>query len=259
MRLSCRIKLRRGVEIPKWFRQGLLYLIKESLIKSGEDGELFYRRWYSFNRSKPFTFSAFFPLRKEGNKNVLDGDYFRFLFSTNDEEFLIRVYSGLNALSSTGFKCFGYNAKIESFNLIPERKFTSNRAKFKTLSPFILRNPKNGDYYLYPVSELSKSKVSPNKFKYWIGVDEDEFNQRLRENLVRITGREAWLLSIKLIDIVPVLCGSKNTSHKFIATYPGIKAYLELQARPEVLKILYDVGIGARRSEGFGMLEVVEG
>ncbi|MCX8164044.1 MAG: hypothetical protein N3D14_01455 [Aquificaceae bacterium] len=44
MRLSCKIRLERGVEIPNWFRQGLLYLIKEALIKSGEDGELFCRR-----------------------------------------------------------------------------------------------------------------------------------------------------------------------------------------------------------------------
>lgn len=259
MRLSCKIKLQKGAEIPKWFRQGLLYMIKEALKKSGEDGELFYKRWYSFNRSKPFTFFAFFPLKREGDKNVLDGDYFKFLFSTNNEEFLMRIYSGLNAISSTGFKCFGYDAEIVSYNLMPEKKFTSNKAKFKTLSPFLLRNSENGDYYLCPMNDLFTRKVNPGKFKYWVGVDENEFKQRLRENLVRITGREVSLLSIQLIDIVPVICGSKNTSHKFIATYPGIKAHLELQARPEVLKIIYDIGIGARRSEGFGMLEVIEG
>ncbi|MCS6998943.1 MAG: hypothetical protein NZL86_06090, partial [Aquificaceae bacterium] len=99
MRLSCKMGLERGVEIPKNFRQELLYCIKEAFIKSGEDGELFYKRWYSFNRSKPFTFSVYFPLKLEGGKKVLDGEYFKLLFSTNSEEFLIRVYNGLKALS----------------------------------------------------------------------------------------------------------------------------------------------------------------
>jgi len=33
---------------------------------------------------------------------------------------------------------------------------------------------------------------------------------------------------------------------------------ITIQTSPEVLKLIYDIGIGARRSEGFGMLEVVE-
>ena len=259
MRLSCKIRLKRGVEIPNWFRQGLLYLIKEAFIKSGEDGELFYKRWYSFNRSKPFTFSVYFPLRSEGDRKVLEGEYFKLLFSTNSEEFLIRVYNGLKELSQEDFRLFGSTAKIEGFNLLPERKFVSEKVKFKTLSPFLIRDWKNGDYYIYPIDGPFIGKERPDRFKYWVGVDLSEFKQRLRENMVRITGKEVKLLDLQVVGVVPVVCGSNNASHRFVATYPGIKAHLELQASHEALKIMYDIGIGARRSEGFGMLEIVEG
>ncbi|RME09956.1 MAG: hypothetical protein D6804_05155 [Aquificota bacterium] len=78
MRLSCDIELKRGVEVPHNFRQGLLSLVKESIKRSSEDGELFYRVWYSYNRQKPFTFSAFFPLKRVKGKSILDGDFFSF-------------------------------------------------------------------------------------------------------------------------------------------------------------------------------------
>ncbi|MCX7989286.1 MAG: CRISPR-associated endoribonuclease Cas6, partial [Aquificaceae bacterium] len=241
MRLSCKMGLERGVEIPKNFRQELLYCIKEAFIKSGEDGELFYKRWYSFNRSKPFTFSVYFPLKLEGGKKVLDGEYFKLLFSTNSEEFLIRVYNGLKALSQEDFKLFGSAVKVESLNLLPERKFASERAKFKTLSPFLIRDRSNGDYYIYPIDGPFLGKERPEKFKYWVGVDQSEFRQRVKESIVGITGKEVKLLDLQVVGVVPVVCGSNNASHRFVATYPGIKAYLELQARPEVLKILYDI------------------
>lgn len=252
MRLSCKIKLQKGANINRHFRQELLYLIKESIIRSGADGALFYKRWYSFNRPKPFTFSAFFPLSMEGERRVLSEDYFNFLFSTNHEEFLIRVYSGLLNLSSTGFKLFGSEAKVERYHLLPEKKFLSNRAKFKTISPILLRNKDDGQCYLYPVSYFQDAK----KFKYWTGVEEKDFVKTLTENIKSITGSDVKVLSFNINSIVPVVCGSKNTSHQFIAAYPGIKAHFELEASPETLKTVYDIGIGARRSEGFGMLEV---
>jgi CRISPR-associated endoribonuclease Cas6 len=31
----------------------------------------------------------------------------------------------------------------------------------------------------------------------------------------------------------------------------------KLKSEPEILQLIYDVGLGVRRSQGFGMLEVV--
>ncbi|MBX6361962.1 MAG: CRISPR-associated endoribonuclease Cas6, partial [Acidobacterium ailaaui] len=36
------------------------------------------------------------------------------------------------------------------------------------------------------------------------------------------------------------------------------KAIIKIQASPEVLNLLYAVGIGVRRSQGFGMLEIMK-
>jgi hypothetical protein len=36
------------------------------------------------------------------------------------------------------------------------------------------------------------------------------------------------------------------------------KGIIEIAANPEILQLLYDVGIGVRRSQGFGMLEIIK-
>lgn len=254
MRLSCNIELKRGVEIPSNFRQGLLSLIKESIKRGAGDGELFYRVWYSHNRQKPFTFSVFFPLKKVDGKSILDGDFFKFLFSTNSGEFIMRVYNGLLRIKESDFKLYGKPIKIKHCTLLPEKRFSKEIVEFKTISPLLIRDPKDGDYYLYPIE--MQENINTQKFKYWRGVDIEEFKSVVRENLVRNAKKEIKLLDLKVEKITPVVCSSRKSN--FTVTYPGIKAYLKVQARSEVLKYIYDTGIGARRSEGFGMLEVAD-
>lgn len=255
MRLCCSIELKRGVEIPPNFRQWVLSLIKGSIKIGSEDGELFYRKWYSSNRQKPFTFSIFVPLNFNKGVSLLNGDYFKLIFSTNNIEFLAKVYNGLLEINKHGFYFYGYPVKVKSCSILPERKFSGEVVDFKTISPFLLRDPKDGDFYIYPMLAGGDKDVEFQKFKYWKAVDMEEFTQRVRENLVRITGKEVKLLELRVRRIVPVLCSSKSSGFK--VTYPGISAYLKIQARGDVLKHIYDLGIGARRSEGFGMLEVI--
>ncbi|HOK38404.1 MAG TPA: CRISPR-associated endoribonuclease Cas6 [Bacteroidales bacterium] len=42
--------------------------------------------------------------------------------------------------------------------------------------------------------------------------------------------------------------------NQYMTTNKGI---IEIAANPEILQLLYDVGIGVRRSQGFGMLEII--
>ncbi len=80
MRFSCKIFLAQGTEIPNDYRRYLLSIIKEAIKKSSDDGEEFYNKYYSDNNTKPFTFSAYFPLQKEGERSLLNGDFFNFFF-----------------------------------------------------------------------------------------------------------------------------------------------------------------------------------
>jgi len=259
MRFSCKIFLEnpQNVIIPPDYRRYLLSMIKEAFKKSGSDGKDFFENIYSKNIQKPFTFSAYFPLEEESQK--LGGEFFSFFFSTNDYEFLMRVYNGLNSIK--GFNLFGQNIKeVKHFFLSPERRFDKDEVVFKTLSPFLVRNPEDGDYYLVP-----QNLIDQKEFKYAKkGVSKDNVIDSLKKNIVSLVKRylgfdydeNNLMITLEKISLSPAKHGSKES--KFTMTLPAMKGFIRIKASPEVLKLIYDIGIGARRSEGFGMLEVVE-
>jgi len=259
MRFSCKIFLEnpQNVIIPPDYRRYLLSMLKEAFKKSGSDGEDFFENIYSKNIQKPFTFSAYFPLEEESQK--LRGEFFSFFFSTNDYEFLMRVYNGLNSIK--GFNLFGQNIKeVKHFFLFPERRFDKETVTFKTLSPFLVRDTEDGDYYLVP-----QNLIDQKEFKYAKkGVSKDNVIDSLKKNIVSLVKRylsfdydeNNLMIALEKISLSPAKHGSKES--KFTMTLPAMKGFIRIKASPEVLKLIYDIGIGARRGEGFGMLEVVE-
>jgi CRISPR-associated endoribonuclease Cas6 len=262
MRFSCKIFLEnpQNVIIPPDYRRYLLSMLKEAFKKSGSDGKDFFENMYSGNTQKPFTFSAYFPLEEKSQK--LRGEFFSFFFSTNDYEFLMRVYNGLNSIK--GFKLFGQNIKeVKHFFLFPERRFDKDEVTFKTLSPFLVRNIGNGDYYLVPKGVEVQCKHDPTHWDKWKYDDLNNFKSALTTSLSNqlhkfLEGSFSFNIEEIKVVAVPILHGSGNNEHKYAITYPGMKGFIRIKASPEVLKLIYDIGIGARRSEGFGMLEVVE-
>ncbi len=250
-----------NVIIPPDYRRYLLSLIKEAFKRSSTDGKEFLEATYSDNKMKPFTFSVYMPLKKIGNENILDGKYISFYFSTNDYEFLIRIYNGFIDLSKSNgdFSLFGGSFSLKHFFLIPEKKIEKTRVTFKTLSPFLVRDTKDGDYYLAPEG------LNQREFKYLKPVRKEEFIEALvchLKNLARqYLVNEPSSITINNINLALSLAkhGSSNPEHEnFSITLPALKGTLTIQAPIEVLQLVYDVGIGARRSEGFGMLDVVE-
>ncbi len=265
MRFSCKIFLPPGTIIPTDSRRHLLSLIKETFQQSGEDGQDFYSRQYSGNHQKPFTFSAYFPLKGDGTRKLLAGDFFTLFFSTNDYEFLMRVYNGLMKIKKDNFTLFGTQIiDIKNLFLFPEKNFITNEVVFKTLSPFLVRNTENGDKYLYPVGERIQTKDPAKDIQRWPYWEASQnFVDTLRTSLTSLVKNEfpdyKGDIGVELIDpvVVPILHGSGNKEHEFKMTFPGIKGQIKIKACPDILKLFYDIGIGARRSEGFGMLEVV--
>jgi len=261
MRFSCKIFLTNpnNAIIPPDYRRYLLSMIKEAFKKSGSDGEDFFENMYSGNTQKPFTFSAYFPIESENGVQRLKGEFFSFFFSTNDYEFLMRVYNGLNKVKD--YVLFGQNIKeVKHFFLSPERRFDKETVTFKTLSPFLVRDTEDGDYYLVP-----QDLIDQKEFKYAKkGVSKDNVIDSLKKNIVSLVKRylsfdydeNNLMITLEKISLSPAKHGSKES--KFTMTLPAMKGFVRIQAYPEVLKLIYDIGIGARRSEGFGMLEVVE-
>ncbi len=256
MRVIFELETGRVEKIPANLRQRVLSMIKKAFEISDEYGSMFLRYWYSSQKPKPFTFSVYIPMNgKENNKD----SFLKLVFSTNNLGFLYRTYNGILKLSQGYEKFILINepVRLKRITSLPEKKFFSEETVFETISPLLVRDHKDGDFYIYPVECVEDTK-NFTKFKYWKGVDKkvfiEELNYSLKSLAKHFLGKEE---KIEILEFEPLrLIPISLTNRKFKMTLPGIKGILKIRGSAEVLKLFYDIGIGARRSEGFGMLDI---
>jgi len=253
MRFNCNIVLNdhSNIKIPKTYRKNFLSLIKETLTPQGNPSEL-YLKYYSQdakkqNIPKPFTFSVYIPIdraNKAKNYFTLYRDTIRFHLSSYDPVFLMSVYNGLIKISKKGdFPLFsGTQIKIKNFHLEKDTFFRENQADFKPYSPVLIRQ----------ISGADKSKKT-------------EFISEGSELLKEALFNNINFLSKKFLDIEinksDIEIDFPNGVNKvFAISYAGeigINDIIRIKAAPEILKLIYDAGLGAKRSQGYGMLEAV--
>lgn len=263
MKLTVKIYIPSNFNAISTMRSHLLSLIKESFMASDSD-QNFYKHFYKStkpNIQKPFTFSFKFSDPPEKFIDSIDR-YLNIIFSTNSYEFLMHFHDGLKILTREKFKFLGSPLKIKSIYFHPSKNIATDSITFYTLGYFLLRYPKDGDYYVIPEnakiisSNLSNAQKIP--WKYWKIVTADEFKQILEVHLRYHTSDEEIRVEFVDVQLVrPIAHRSANPEHSFKITLPGMKAKFHLRAKPSTLNFLYDVGIGARRSEGFGLIEIL--
>ncbi|ACN98535.1 crispr-associated protein Cas6 [Sulfurihydrogenibium azorense Az-Fu1] len=130
---------------------------------------------------------------------------------------------------------------LESIEVLPNPDL-KEEFKIKTLSPItVYKTFENGKkYYRY---------YSPS---------EQEFKQLLKENLRKkyqlITNKEIndFPFDIEPITTKKVLIKYKNFP---IEAYEGV---FKIKTNPELFKVVFDAGLGAKNSQGFGMIEVLK-
>lgn len=222
--------------IPKNYGRGFISLIKK-LIENTD--ELLFNDFYNQHKLKPFTFGTYFPNLQGNHKDKLKvGELVKVNFSTSSIQLATNIYNGFvktpehfwqNNGSSISFK------PLKAF-LNREIKLAKNEYVFKTLSPFLISNKGNSNEFLLPGEEgfMEGLQFSLNECaKEFLGVNENiEF------------------------EFEPV-----NMKRHVIYHYkkmPTNKGLFRMKAEPEILQMIYDIGIGVHRSQGFGLLEVVK-
>lgn len=186
--------------------------------------------------NKPFTFSVHFPLFKGIEKDRFQcGNKAHLIFSTNDETIISTLYNGLRKKKIVIGETYPITFKIETSYLLPEKKIRNNKAEFKTIAP-ILVNLK-GDNLTY---------IPPTHPKF-------------EEAFIQIICNQAMELNIQCesddihFDIQSM---KKLPLSHYNQTMTSWLGEFSLEAPKEVLQLVYDTGIGVRRSQGFGMLEI---
>ena len=211
--------------------------IKEEISNFLHDKGFIYKK----RKFKMFVFSRVFSKSFKILKEKIEFDNSIYFFLSSPlKEFISQFAEGL--LKKTEFKIYNNNLILKEIFVMPIPKI-NKIIKIKMLSPVTV------------YSTLYKDK---KKKTYYYSPFEKEFSLLLKENLIKkyeafYKKKIEFDFKIKPLNI--------NKNFEKIIIYKGtvIKGWLgnyEIESDEEIIKFAYDVGIGSKNSQGFGMFEI---
>ncbi len=228
-------------ELPKDFRPFFVSFIKSNLSDYGEE---FFDEFYKNrdNIMKKFTFGVRMNRPKfVGNVIQLGGNVISFTLSTADMKEAMILYNAILKNKLKGFPLEHQNSmKIMAVKILPHNKINSNEILIKMLSPMVLREHSretNIDRYVDCTCE-----------------DFADMAKKIVQAQLSIFAMDGNLLHG--FTIVPVM-PKKTVVTAFKYHIDVSLGVYKLTGQPELLNFLYHAGIGSRRSQGFGMFEVL--
>jgi CRISPR-associated endoribonuclease Cas6 len=219
--------------LPKDYRSGFMALIKKALETANP---LLYEQYYSRHKLKPFTFSIFFRELKgseDGKFNV--GKNVRLNLSTSSLELATYLYNGF--YKTRLFPLFDNTLELKHISLRRSEQIRSSEVIFKTASPVLVNNLGDSGRYLLP--------------------EEQGFTEGLHFAVTEVVRAFLdWQGEVPL-EFEKISVRRRVVSHyqQSMSAFIGV---FKLKSDPTILQLIYDVGLGVRRSQGFGMLEVVK-
>ncbi len=232
----------KGFSLPLDYRTGFM-----SVIKSAFQSESPIQFDLIFNKRtvKPYTFAVTFG---DDIKIQADRIYFNkpleFKFSSFDLEDEICIYNYF--VKNRQIKIFGLNFKVSFLKIVELKEIKSNGAIFKTISPVLIRSHENEKFYLCPECEnFEGDKGFMEAFKFNV-------SELVRNLLGRDVFSEINFAPIKTKRVV-----IKHMSGHGNLKLPGFTGLFLFEAENEILNLVQRSGLGSRRGQGFGMIEVV--
>jgi CRISPR-associated endoribonuclease Cas6 len=239
MRLKMTFQLKKP-ELDIEYRRAFLSLLKDCFKETSR--RVFEKFYKTGTPMKPFTFGIFLPQPTFLNNTIkLNSTEITLNFSTIYSNLGTYFYSSLiNRRKRSEFYPLPNNNSLmlKRVSLQPEKKITASEIVFKTLSPFLARlhhKQTNQDEYLTKNHRLFISQL---------------------KTIIKVMMQELGGIEDN-VDFIPVKLNQGIPIKHFGAYVEGNTGVFKLIGRPEILDFIYKVGIGSRRSEGFGLLEVV--
>lgn len=233
-------------KVPIDYRRFFLSLIKETL----KDENLYTAEKRD---TKPFCFSVYFEGSKIKNEIIeIEGNTNLFI-SSPDMLLLITIYNGLVRNKAKEFP-FPNGEKLKRINtfLINEKTINNNEAQFKTMSPVIIVN-NNKKPVLHPKTKVNIENIGD------IIIDDNIFLKELRYSVKNI------IKSSEDVEFIPVDIKKEVIKHSIGEHLKeankkilliGFSGKFILRGNRDDLQKIYQLGLGFRRNQGFGMLEV---
>lgn len=242
MRISVDFKTK---EFPQASSMMISSLVKKALENANKEyfKSLYFYENKKNKKTKNFTFSTYVRDYKLENNVFMVNDKITINISTPDFEFGINLYNGL--LTIKEFKYKNFIITREKIRILKEKVITENKVILKTLSPIY-------------VKDKSNNSLSPDTIEFKNGIN----------YITDITLKSYRGYGLKeTIEFTPVnmkkkvvrldISDFKEKTGKpimYLNTYNGS---FQLSGDVEDLRDIYLLGIGFRRNEGFGMVEVL--
>ncbi|MGC9101229.1 MAG: CRISPR-associated endoribonuclease Cas6 [Caldisericum sp.] len=239
-------------------------MIKEAISITDED---YKRSLYDDRVAKHFTFSVVFPCLMQNmitktiqidnqftiEDKVIICDSMQLYISSIDYRFMINLYNGLMKLRTFDFSSDDnmlVDSKrivmhIKKISTIKEIPITTNSVLFKTNSPILIED-KNDKPVLF---------TDPNF--------EAELNEITNRRLLSIKGERLRQplkfepLKMKKEVVKHTLKKFREHTGKPFMYLTGSSGVFKLSGHPHDLETLYQIGIGNRTGQGFGMVELI--
>ncbi|HEX9062498.1 MAG TPA: CRISPR-associated endoribonuclease Cas6 [Clostridia bacterium] len=244
MRLKCDFISK---EIPSTYNLMFVSLIKQALKESDED---YFQKIYFFDgkankKSKDFCFSVQLKSHdfEENIAKLKEGG--SFVVSSPNKEFIIHLYNGL--LKIEDFKYKGFSLKRGKMSLVKDKlgKIDSNEMLFATMSPFCVKR-KDG-YYMKLEDEGFQEELN-----YIAGLVLE--NYRGFGLAKEIEFQEVKMRKVVVREEINGFEEMTKKKYMYVNSYEGV---FKLCGDERDLKDLYELGLGFRRNQGFGMMDVV--
>ncbi|EOD01819.1 CRISPR-associated endoribonuclease Cas6 [Caldisalinibacter kiritimatiensis] len=242
MRLRCTFECDK---LPIAYRMMFVSFIKEALKKSSEEyfNNLYNYKNKSNKKTKNFCFAVYLnDFRRENDILNINGNV-ELNISSPDEEFIVNLYNGMLKIKEVEYKKIKILKK--KILLVKEKAINEDKVAFKTLSPIYIKN-KNND------------SVSPQDDSY-----EEYLNYIVNLALKNYRGyglsRRIKFSPLKMNKVVvkekiKAFTEQTGKEYMYINAYKGT---FILEGHKKDLEDIYRLGVGFRRNQGFGMVEVI--
>lgn len=228
-------------EIPKDKNRMILSVFKSVL--ESYSPEVFHQYYEEGStKRKDFTFSLNMPECKFNRDTIkIPNKKITLFFSTCS---LKTGFLFLNAFIKAKGKKIEYRdiwMTIKNISLIPDIKLDSCSAVFKTSSPIVIREhnkEKNKDWY-HDICDEKGFKIFMDNLK-------TQILEELPESEYDIQDISVNILQNKIVKV-----------KHYAIEIPSNLSTLKINAKPYILKHIYDSGIASLKNAGFGMLTIL--
>lgn len=223
--------------IPKNYRSFILSFFKYTLKEYNSD---IYEKYYSDKyHVKDFCFSIYLKNAIFNKDRISIDNSIGLTISILNFADAVDFYNALLKMKNTGYKIpMDNELTLMSVKIENSKSINTDTIVVKMLSPIIVRKVENRVNTYYSFSD-------------------DEFITQLKEisftHLNRITGIEKTKIPLEF----EIINGKKTVTYAFGSDITANLGVYKIHSTPEFLNYLYIIGIGSRRSEGFGMFEII--